>query len=61
VVVHKDESVQVHGAQVQVVRQLREEALPVLISVEDIGPAVAAAGDMIDGVGKINAWRTWHA
>jgi hypothetical protein len=29
--------------------------------VEDIGPAVAADGDMIDGVGKINAWRTWHA
>jgi hypothetical protein len=40
---------------------LREEALAVLVAVEDVRSAVAAAGDMINGVGKINAWRVRHA
>ena len=43
------------------VGQLREESLAVLVAVEDVRAAVAAAGDMIDCVGKINAWRARHA
>ncbi|MGO9112543.1 MAG: hypothetical protein ACLP9L_25210 [Thermoguttaceae bacterium] len=39
------------------VHQLPEETLAVVITVEDVRPTVAAAGDMIDGVGKIDARR----
>ena len=42
------------------VGQLGEESLAVVVAVEDVRSAVAAAGDMIDGVGKINAWRARH-
>ena len=31
--------------------------MAVVVAVEDIGPAVAAAGDMIQCVGEIAAWR----
>ena len=59
-VIHECKSVQIHGTEAQVVRQLREESLAVLIAVEDVRSAVAAAGDMIDGVAKVNAWRARH-
>jgi hypothetical protein len=58
---HEDIGIEIDGTQVQVVRQLGEEALVVVITVEDVRPAVAAAGDMIEGVGKIDAWWAGHA
>ena len=61
VVVHECKSIQIDGTKAQVVGQLREESLAVVIAVEDVRSAVAAAGHMIDGVGKINAWRARHA
>ena len=48
---------EVKSATVQVVRQLREKSLAVVIAVEDVRPAVAAAGNVVDGVGKIKASR----
>ncbi len=41
--------------------QLRQKSPPVVIAVKDVRSAVATAGDMIDGVGKINARRARHA
>src|SRR5208337_5400487 len=61
VIVHEHKSVQVDGAKVQVVGQLRQKSPPVVIAVKDVRSAVATAGDMIDGVGKINARRARHA
>lgn len=60
-VVHEHKSVQVHIAMMQVVGQLREEAPAVFVAAENVRPAVAAPRDMIDGVGKINAWRAWRS
>ena len=45
--VHEHKSVQVHGAMMQVVGQLREEAPAVLVAAENVRPAVAAARDML--------------
>jgi hypothetical protein len=42
---------------VQVVGQLGEKPPAVVVTVKDLRPAIATAGDMIDGVRKINAWR----
>ena len=60
-VFHEDKPVQVDGEKCGCGSQLRQESLAVLIVVEDVRSAVAAAGDMIDGVGNINAWRARHA
>ena len=60
-VVHEGKGVQIDGTEPQMVGQLREESLAVLVAVEDVRAAVAAAGDMIECVGKINAWRARHA
>jgi hypothetical protein len=60
VIVHERKSVQVNGAKVQVVGQLRQESPPVVIAAKDVRSAVPTAGDMIDGVGKINARRARH-
>ena len=60
-VLHKDESVENYSALAQVVRQLREKSLAVVIAAKDVRAAIAAAGDMVQCVGKINAWWTWHA
>ena len=61
VVAHECKSVQIDGTKTQVMGQLREESLAVVIAVEDVRSAVAAAAHMIDGVGKINSWRARHA
>ncbi len=61
VVAHACKSVQIDATKTQVVGQLREESLAVVIAVEDVRSAVAAAGHMIDGVGRINSWRARHA
>jgi hypothetical protein len=42
---------------VQVVGQLGEKPPAVVVAVKDLRAAITAAGDMIDGVRKINAWR----
>jgi len=39
---------------------LAHERLAVLVAPEDVCPAVAASGDMINRVGKIDAWRARH-
>jgi len=43
-----------------VVRQLAEKPLAVVVTPEDLRSAVAAAGNMIDGVSEIDAWWVWH-
>ena len=58
--VHEDVSVKHNPRRLQVVGQLAEESLAVPVIPEDIRAAVAAGGDMIEGVRKINAWRTWR-
>ena len=50
-----------HPGQVQVIGQLRQEPQAVSIAPEDHRAAVAAAGDMVNGIGEVNAWRTWHS
>ena len=45
---------------VQVVRQLAEEPLPVIVAEEDVGAAAPAVGNVIEGVGKVDAWRAGH-
>ncbi len=57
---HEDIGLEVDGTQVQMVPQLGEETPAVVIAVKNVRPAVAAAGDMIDGVRKIDAWWTRH-
>jgi hypothetical protein len=47
-------------AKVQVVGQLGEKSPAVIVAVKDLRPAIAAAGDMIDGVRKVDAWRARH-
>jgi len=46
---------------VQVVGQLGEETLAVVVAPENLRPAVAAAGNMIHGVGEIDASWARHA
>ncbi len=60
-VVEQDISVEHDGREVQVVGQLPEESLAVIVAPEDLGATIAAAGHMIDGVRKIDAWWTRHA
>jgi len=55
-VVHEHVGVEHDARHLQVVRQLAEEPLAVVVSPEDIRAAVAAAGNMIHGVRKIDAW-----
>ena len=59
-VVHEDVRVEHEGREVQVVRQLGEEPLPVVVAPEDHRPFVAAARNMINGVGKIHARWARH-
>jgi len=61
VVLHEDESIKDYSALAQVVRQLREKSLAVVIAAKNVRAAIAAAGDVIQCVGKINAWWTRHA
>jgi hypothetical protein len=61
VVVHQDIGIQRDARKVQVVRQLAQEPLPVVVAAEDVGAAVPAAGNVIEGVGKVNAWWARHA
>jgi len=42
-------------------RQLAKESLTVIVAAENLLPAVAAAGDVIQGLGKIDAWWASHA
>ena len=60
-VLHEHEGIQIDSTQMQMVRQLREEPLAVAVAVKNLRPAVAAAGNVIHGAGKINPWWTWHA
>jgi hypothetical protein len=46
--------------EVQVVRQPGKEPLAVVVAPEDLRAAVTAAGDMIDGVGEIDARWARH-
>ena len=61
VIFHEDESIEDNGTKVQVVCQLGEKAPAVVVAVENVRAAVTAVGDVIEGVGKIDAWWTWHA
>ncbi len=42
------------------VRQLREEAAAVVVALKNLRAAVAAAGEMIDGVRKIDSCWARH-
>ena len=59
-VVHEHVGVKRGGRQMQVVGELREKVRAVVVMEKDRRPAVSAAGDVIQGVGKIDAWRTRH-
>jgi len=59
-VVHEDVDVEDHARQLQVVRQLPKEALAVVVGPKDVRAPIAATGDMIHGVGKVNAWWSRH-
>jgi hypothetical protein len=48
------------GGQVQMVRQLTQEPFAVVVAPRNVRPAVAAAGDMVDGIGKINPRWSRH-
>ena len=60
-VVEQNVGVEHDAREVQVLRQLGEEALAVVVAEEDRRAAVAAAGHVIQGVGKVDAWWAWHA
>ena len=59
-VVHEHVGVEHDACELQVVRQLAEKPLAVVVTPEDLRSAVAAAGNMIDGVREIDAWWAWH-
>ena len=59
-VVHEHVGVEHDARHLQVVRQLAEEPLTVVVSPEDLRSAVAAAGNMIDGIRKIDPWWARH-
>jgi len=60
VVVHNYECIQHHAGGVQVIGQLAKKSPPVVIAPEDHVATVAAAGHVIDGVGKVNSGRSSH-
>jgi hypothetical protein len=60
-ILHQGESVKLHARRVQAVCQLREKPLAVIIAPEDDSPSIATAGDMVDGIRKIDAWWACHA
>ncbi len=57
---YKGESVEHDSRRKQAVRELAEEPLPIVIRPKDLLPAVPAAGDVVQGVGKVDAWRSCH-
>jgi hypothetical protein len=59
-VVHEHVGLEHDARHLQMVRQLAAEPLAVVVSPEDLRSAVAAAGNMIDGVRKIDPWRARH-
>ncbi len=60
VVVHQGESVEHDGRRKHAVRELAEEPLPIVIRPKDLLPAVAAAGDVVQGVGEVDSGRSCH-
>ena len=61
VIFHQHEGVKLYARHVQAVRQLREKPLAVTVAPEDDSPRIATAGDMVNGVRKIDAWWAYHA
>ena len=59
-VVHQDIGIEDHGRGVQAVGQLCQKSLAVGVAVEYDRPAVAAAGDVVNGIGEINSRRAGH-
>ena len=60
VLVDQRESVQNHTGGLRGVGQLRHKALAAIAAPEDLRSAVAAAGNMIDGIRKIDPWWARH-
>ena len=61
VIFHQHEGVKLYARRVQAVCQLREKPLAVIVAPEDDSPRIATAGDMVNGVRKIDAWWACHA
>ena len=60
VIAHQNIGEELDVGKAEMVRELGEKALAVGLVVEDCRAAVSAAGDVIQGIGKINAWRARH-
>ena len=59
-VAHQNIGEELDVGKAEMVRELGEKALAVGLVVEDCRAAVSAAGDVIQGIGKINPWRARH-
>jgi len=60
VVVHQDEGVEEDRSGGHVVAELVEEPQPVGVGEEDRRPPISAGGDVVEGVGEIDARRPGH-
>jgi len=59
-VFHQHERVEQDCGRGDVVLELTEKATPVSIGEENPRPPVAASGDMVERVGKVDPWRSCH-
>ena len=60
-IAHEDIGKQLDIGEAKMVCKLGEKALAVGVVLKDRRAAVAATGDVIQGVGKIDAWRAGHS
>jgi len=60
-ILHEGESVKLHARHVQAVCQLREKPLAVVVTPEDETPPIATAGDMVNGIRKVDTWWACRA
>ena len=60
VIAHQNIGEELDVGKAEMVRELGENVLAVGLVVEDCCAAVPAAGDVIQGIGKINPWRARH-
>ena len=60
IVVEQGEGVEHDGRRIHPVGELAEEALTIVVRAKDLLPPVTAAGDVVECVGEVNAWRSYH-
>ena len=59
-IVHQHEGVEDDRVRPDVILELPQEPSPVVVIEEDPRPPVSTGGDVVDGVGEVDTWRTRH-